>query len=67
MRSLASPSHSSGIFLALTLPLRIRFISARSRDISRPISMFVPELMVTGRSVLSRKVRQGTPRNVVSS
>ena len=34
---------------------------------SRPTSRFVPCSMVIGRSVLFRKVRQGTPRTVVSS
>ena len=34
---------------------------------SVPISSFVPMVMVSGRSVLSRKVKQGTPMTVVSS
>ena len=34
---------------------------------SVPISSFVPIVMVSGRSVLSRRVRHGTPSTVVSS
>ena len=37
------------------------------RSGARPSSTFVPSSHVTGRSVLSRSVKHGTPRNVVSS
>ena len=38
-----------------------------SARLSRVTSRFVPCVMVTGRSVLGRRVRHGTPRTVVSS
>ncbi len=37
------------------------------RIVSVPTMTLVPSVTVTGRSVFSRKVRQGTPRAVVSS
>ena len=62
----------------LTVPERrspsLRAGDARSLSIARSMSAgsvptisFVPSETVTGRSVLSRSVRQGTPSAVVSS
>ena len=41
--------------------------AATIRSGSRPTSWFVPSVTVIGRSVLSRRVRHGTPSTVVSS
>ena len=63
-----APSHSGGI---RWWPPRGACSDARaavtSAAGSRPTSRFVPSSIVTGRSVLGRTVRQGTPSQVVSS
>src|SRR5690606_26303298 len=67
-RSAARPSHRRGGSAG-----GLRSGCASSSGISRiragssPSSVFVPSLIVTGRSVLSRSVKQGTPSAVVSS
>jgi hypothetical protein len=66
-RSAARPSHSGGQRGAGRSPSRTRSISARTRSGRVPMTRFVPSLTVAGRSVLSRSVRHGTPRKVVSS
>ena len=47
--------------------LRTRANSLVKSAVSLLTSTFVPIVVVTGRSVFSRTVRQGTHRNVVSS
>ena len=61
IRSLAWPSHSGGIVPRRKSPLSTARISVRSRSISLPTMTFVPVVVVIGRSVFSRSVRQGTP------
>src|SRR5437762_884231 len=67
MRSAACPSHSGGSPLRAGGWSRLHRTSRTRRVGSGPITRFVPWLTVTGRSVVSRRVRQGTPRTVVSS
>lgn len=67
IRSPARPSHSSGIRAARPPFSRRTRKAASSPPASAPTSVFVPCVTVTGRSVLSRSVKQGTPRTVVSS
>src|SRR6059058_4734281 len=45
----------------------ISSMSGTTRETSSPISVFVPSVTVTGRSVFERSVRQGTPSTLVSS
>lgn len=67
MRSPARPSQSSGILAARRVPARNAAYAPARPAASAPTSVFVPSVIVTGRSVLSRSVKQGTPRTVVSS
>ena len=62
MRCPACPSQRGGTVPCLGLPSRILVSSAHSVPPSCPTKMFVPTVTVTGRSVLLRKVRQGTFR-----
>jgi hypothetical protein len=64
---LPRPSHNGGIVPVLALPSRILVKSKSSSFRSCPTNTLVPEVTVTGRAVLSRIVRQGTPKYVVSS
>jgi hypothetical protein len=71
MRTAALPSHPSGARGA-TAARGIDNISEAADTIPCTVighgtMRFVPSATVTGRSVLSRKVRHGTPRTVVSS
>ena len=61
------PSHNGGIVPVLALPSRILVKSKSSSFRSCPTNTLVPEVTVTGRAVLARIVRQGTPKYVVSS
>src|SRR5215472_435382 len=67
IRRAAPPSQPSGIPPRLPAPFKIFRTSARIVPGSDPTTMFVPWVTVTGRSVLSRSVRQGIPSTVVSS
>src|SRR5690625_7093794 len=66
MRSPALPSHKGGVGQSCRGPSSSteRTWSVR---LSVVTSLFVPWVMVTGRSVLGRRVRHGTPRMVVRS
>src|SRR5437867_728954 len=65
-RAAALPSQNFGMRPAFGL-LFIWFHARRTVLFRVPARMFVPSSIVTGRSVLSRSVWQGTPRAVVSS
>src|SRR6516225_33067 len=66
IRSPACPSQSGGCLLASVCPsLRRAALTIASRRLST--SSLVPIVIVTGLSVFGRAVRQGIPRNVVSS
>ena len=68
IRTLALPSHNSGTrTLAGRTSYRISRTPVRILSESVPTNRLVPDSIVTGRSVFSRKVKQGTPRTVVSS
>jgi hypothetical protein len=67
IRSAAWPSQSSGTLPLTQFPARTSATAARIRAGLRPTRTFVPAEIVTGRSVFSRTVRHGTPRNVVYS
>ena len=58
---------STGTRPALYFPSNIASASDTIRCGSQPTIVLVPRVTVTGRSVFSRSVRQGTPRIVVSS
>lgn len=62
IRSPAWPSHNGGIAPVLAFPSRILVNSELSFILSWPTRTFVPIPTVTGRSVLLRRVKQGTPR-----
>lgn len=66
MRSAAWPSQNWGTLLE---PERVRWLrmAARMPAWAVPAMTLVPLSTVTGRSVLSRTVTQGTPKQVVSS
>src|SRR5262249_2063370 len=66
-RSAACPSQSSGTRPGLARPARTSVAAATALAGSVPTSWLVPTSTVTGRSVFSRSVRQGTPSAVVSS
>src|SRR5439155_516128 len=66
-RSAARPSHSSGMRPGRPRPASTSRAAETARAGSVPTSWFVPISTVTGRSVFSRSVRQGTPSAVVSS
>jgi len=61
------PSHIGGI--AALLPLPRHQARERGTELGRvvPINSFVSTATVSGRSVLSRSLRQRTPTTVVSS
>ena len=61
----ALPSHFGGIAPFFHCPAINRARAGGSLPGSVPMSSFVPIVMVSGRSVLSRRVRHGTPRTVV--
>src|SRR5258708_210161 len=63
----AWPSESGGMRPPFPFPARISCAAATILQGSLPTSKFVPSEIVTGRSVFSRRVRQGTPSAVVSS
>lgn len=67
MRLDARPSPNGGVLPDLLCPARMRAVSTSSRSMFFPINVLVPNSTVTDRSVFSLKVRQGAPRNVVSS
>ena len=67
MRSAAWPSHRCGTRPRLARPVRISLAARRMPFGLMPPRPFVPSLTVIGRSVLSRTVRQGMPKAVVSS
>src|SRR5438270_3388263 len=62
IRSPACPSHSGGTVPFLALPESTVASSVRNLSGLRPTRTLLPKVTVTGRSVLSRTVRQGTPR-----
>lgn len=63
----ACPSHKGGDPIGRGGWASVQRVSSTIRFGSVPMTRFVPCVTVTGRSVVSRKVRQGTPRIVVSS
>src|SRR5690606_30453290 len=67
IRSAAFPSHNSGTPPFFQAPFIIRVRAGAMAAGSVPISSLVPTVQVSGRSVLSRRVRHGTPMTVVSS
>src|SRR5260370_19341705 len=67
MRLAAWPSHRGGMRPALPLPARVSRAAATILRASVPTSRFVPWELAVGRSVLSRRVRQGMPKAVGSS
>jgi len=58
------PSQRFGIFLCccLLLPLTMSNADLTISSVSNFTSLLVPSVIVTGRSVLGRRVRQGTPK-----
>ena len=60
-RSAAWPSHPGGRVRPVRLPAASAAGISAIRDGSSPSSVLVPALTVTGRSVLSRSVKHGTP------
>src|SRR5215469_3320261 len=62
MRSPARPSHNGGTVPFLGRPAIIFDNSEPSLSLSCPTTILVPKVTVTGRSVLSRTVRHGTPK-----
>src|SRR5580765_6822523 len=67
IRLAALPSQNCGGGGASRMPVKTRANSCIILSESEPTSTFVPWVKVTGRSVFSRKVIQGTPKIVVSS
>ena len=67
IRSAACPSHSSGIAPFFHSPAYNLSSAGLTAAGLVPISSLVPTVQVSGRSVLSRSVIQGTPITVVSS
>ena len=67
MRSAALPSHNGGIVWGIAAPDSTRSTEVTAASGSDPTSVLVPSRTVTGRSVLSRRVRHGIPSMVVSS
>src|SRR5207245_6815524 len=67
IRRAACPSHNGGAPLGRGGSFNVRSASSTIRFGSVPITRLVPQVTVAGRSVLSRSVKQGTPRIVVSS
>ncbi len=67
MRAAARPSQSGGTREGSERRAAIRLGMSLMRPGARPSSVFVPRVHVTGRSVLSRNVKHGTPRYVLSS
>src|SRR6267142_6619713 len=66
-RSAAGPSQNGGVLPLLPSPRRTCSVAAAILEGFVPTSTFVPWEIVIGRSVFSRRVKQGTPRAVVSS
>ena len=66
--SAARPCHSSSVWpRGNSTPASTDSMASCRRPASKPTTMFVPTVTVTGRSVELRTVRQGTPSQVVSS
>ncbi len=67
MRSAALPSQSSGSSPAGHRPVATSRQALKMASGSTPTMRLVPRVTVMGRSVVSRRVRQGTRKAVVSS
>ena len=67
IRLAALPSQNCGGGGVSRMPVKTRANSCIIFSESEPTSTFVPWVKVTGRSVFSRRVIQGTPKIVVSS
>jgi hypothetical protein len=63
IRSAAFPSQSGGNVRSFTPPLESAWSASRTiAELSRGTKRFVPNSIVTGRSVFGRTVRHGTPK-----